>query len=418
MKISFIIPAYNEESTIEEIVKKVEETDLDLAKEIVLIDDGSTDNSKSIIKRLPKKYKKIYHSKNLGKGAAIRTGLKHATGDLIIIQDADLEYDPNDIRLLVKPILEEKADVVFGSRFMPYGMIKVQFFWHKIGNQIITLFTNIVLNQTFTDVETCYKLFKKEIIKELRIEEDRFGFEPEITIKISQMKCRIYEVGISYYGRNYHQGKKIGWKDGVRALICIFKYGILRKVFTGELLLERILREYRIRKILRHIKSWQNVCDIGCGKHMVLLKKINEISKNCVGVDKKIPPINYSNIKIKQFDIEDRIPMEDDSFDTVTLLAVLEHLDCEKRIIKEIYRILRPNGILLITVPTKKAKPFIEFLAFKLNIISKEEVSDHKRYYTKDNIKKLLLENKFRCKEIRHFEFGCNIFCKAEKVIT
>ncbi|MEW5692353.1 MAG: glycosyltransferase family 2 protein [Candidatus Hydrogenedentota bacterium] len=229
--ISFIIPVYNEKHTLEIIIDRVEKVNLGIEKEIIIVDDYSTDGSREIIKNLSDKYKKIFHDKNVGKGAAIRNGVKSATGDLIIIQDADLEYNPEDIKLLLPPIINNEADVVYGSRFLSGNPRRVIFFWHMVGNKLLTMLVNMVSNFNFTDMETCYKLFRSNIIKNIEIEEDRFGFEPEITLKICRMNCRVYEVGISYYGRSYEQGKKINWKDGVHALRCILKYGIIRKIF-------------------------------------------------------------------------------------------------------------------------------------------------------------------------------------------
>jgi len=229
--ISFIVPIYNEMHTLEVILNKVENVELGLKKEIILIDDCSTDGSRSFVENLPNHYTKIYQGKNMGKGAAIREGIKAATGDLVIIQDADLEYNPEDIKKMLKPILSGDADIVYGSRFISQEPCRALFFWHMVGNKFLTLLTNIVSNITLSDMETCYKLFKREVIKNIKIEENRFGFEPEITIKTSEMNYRIYEVGISYYGRGYKQGKKIGWRDGVEALKCIAKYGIIRRIF-------------------------------------------------------------------------------------------------------------------------------------------------------------------------------------------
>jgi len=229
--ISFIIPVYNEAATLKDLLKKVEEVDLGLEKEIILVDDCSTDGTREVIEGLPRHFKKIYQKVNMGKGAAIRTGVEAATGDLVIFQDADLEYDPNDIKEMLKPIFSGNADVVYGSRFVTHSCRRVLFFWHMLGNTVLTLLCNMVTNLNLSDMETCYKLFKRDIIKNIKIEENRFGMEPEITIKIAKMKCHIYEVGISYYGRGYEEGKKIGWKDGIAALKCIFKYGIVRRFF-------------------------------------------------------------------------------------------------------------------------------------------------------------------------------------------
>jgi glycosyltransferase involved in cell wall biosynthesis len=223
-KVSFVIPCYNEKGTIEAIVARVKEAPF--PHEIIIVDDCSQDGTRDILKEkvASRVDKVLFHEKNQGKGAALRTGFKAATGDYVIVQDADLEYDPAEIPLLLKPILDGKADVVYGSRFMGGGPHRVHYFWHYMGNRFLTLLSNMFTNLNLTDMETCYKLFKREVIQSIVIEEDRFGFEPEVTAKISAKGCRIYEVGISYSGRSYEEGKKIGWKDGVRALYCIVKY--------------------------------------------------------------------------------------------------------------------------------------------------------------------------------------------------
>ncbi len=230
MKLSVIIPAFNERNTIREIIRRVQA--VDLPKEIIVVDDHSTDGTREILHELQdpsgSSLKIIFQDLNQGKGAAIRVGVQHATGDAIVIQDADLEYNPKEFPKLFKPILDGRADVVYGSRFLGSEEHRVLFFWHYVGNGFLTLLSNMFTNLNLTDMETGYKIFRAEIIKKINIEENRFGFEPEITAKVAKMKCRIYEVGISYSGRNYAEGKKINWRDGIRALWCILKYGVLR----------------------------------------------------------------------------------------------------------------------------------------------------------------------------------------------
>lgn len=234
MMLSIIIPTFNEGKTLLNILERVEQSELPsgFQKEIIVVDDSSLDNTKEIVQEYQREnqdsnliYKK--HKTNKGKGAAIHTGIKHANGDFLIIQDADLEYDPNEYSVLLEPILQGHADVVYGSRFVGDKPHRTLYFWNYIGNRFLTFISNLFNNLNLTDMETCYKLFKIDIIKSLDLKEKRFGFEPEVTAKVAKIpSVRIYEVGISYYGRTYEDGKKIGWKDGVRALYCIVKYGL------------------------------------------------------------------------------------------------------------------------------------------------------------------------------------------------
>ncbi len=227
MILSVIIPCFNEVKTLNELLAAVKECGVE-DLEIIIVDDCSTDGTRELLKNLnDDTIKVLYHEFNKGKGAALRTGFKSATGDICIVQDADLEYDPKEFPLLLDPIIKNKADVVFGSRFQSGRPHRVVYFWHRIGNGVLTLLSNFFTDLNLSDMETCYKAFRTEVIKSIDIKENRFGFEPEITAKISKMDLRIYEVGISYYGRTYDEGKKIGWKDGVRAIYCILKYNLL-----------------------------------------------------------------------------------------------------------------------------------------------------------------------------------------------
>ena len=226
--ISVIIPVYNEVTTIKEIVKRVQS--VDLAKEIIIVDDASTDGTREALNELKEGegITVLFHESNQGKGAALRTACKDVKGDIVIIQDADLEYDPQEYSKLIRPIIEGKADAVYGSRFLG-GPHRVLLFWHYVGNKLLTLFSNMFTNLNLTDMETCYKVFKTSLLKELSIESNRFGVEPEITTKLAKLKCRIYEVDISYSGRDYGEGKKINWKDGVAAFYWIVKYNLWSK---------------------------------------------------------------------------------------------------------------------------------------------------------------------------------------------
>jgi glycosyltransferase involved in cell wall biosynthesis len=227
MKLSAVMPVYNEQATLARVVERVMSVGLEI--ELLCVDDGSTDGSREILAELQKQFPQMrifLQPQNMGKGAALRRGIQEATGDYVIIQDADLEYDPNDYRRLLEPLEAGQADVVYGSRFLGGGPHRVLYYWHSVANFFLTTLSNMITNLNMTDMETCYKVFRREVIQSIPIEEDRFGFEPEVTVKIAKRHLRVYEVGISYWGRTYAEGKKIGWRDGFRALWCLAKYAV------------------------------------------------------------------------------------------------------------------------------------------------------------------------------------------------
>lgn len=227
MKLSVVMPVYNEQATLRRVVERVLSVGLEV--ELLCVDDGSTDGSRQILEELQRSWPQMrvfLQPRNMGKGAALRRGIQQATGDYVIIQDADLEYDPAEYPLLLGPLENGQADVVYGSRFLGGGPHRVLYYWHSVGNRFLTVLSNMITNLNMTDMETCYKAFRREVIQSIPLEEDRFGFEPEVTVKIAKRQLRVYEVGISYWGRTYAEGKKIGWRDGARALWCLLKYAV------------------------------------------------------------------------------------------------------------------------------------------------------------------------------------------------
>lgn len=239
LKLSVVMPVYNERATLRTVVERVLAVPVEI--ELLCVDDGSYDGSREILSEIERQHSQVrvlVQPRNMGKGAALRRGILEATGDFVIIQDADLEYDPNDYPQLLQPLLANKADVVYGSRFLGSGAHRVLYFWHSVGNWLLTLISNCFTNINLTDMETCYKVFRREVIQSIPIEENRFGFEPEITVKVARRKLRIYEVGVSYSGRTYEEGKKVGWKDGFRALYCLVKYSM--KEASVEVALTRL----------------------------------------------------------------------------------------------------------------------------------------------------------------------------------
>lgn len=410
------MPAYNEEATIEASITRV------LAQpfidELVIVNDGSTDSTRQIIDNLAvPKVKVVHHEVNRGKGAAIRTGLNHLTGEIVAIQDADLEYDPADLEALIAPILSGVADVVYGSRFAANGPRRVLYFWHSLGNRALTLASNAATNLNLTDMETCYKVFRRAAVADLLIEENRFGFEPEFTVKVARAGLRIFEVGISYDGRTYAQGKKIGWKDGFSAVRCIAKYSVRESVRRRRQILLKApaMQQNELFQSLESLSSADNYydwiqelvepylgndsCEVGAGSG-TFTKRIADKVETLVALE---PDYGSYKALTSQFSNQsDRVrtihagaealdTVRKDSLDSVVLVNVLEHLENHKAVMQELARIVKPGGHIIIWVPASE----LLYSPFDLAV-------RHFRRYSKLELKALALDSGLQIVNIQH----------------
>lgn len=365
------MPVFNEQYFVEQIIDKILNVSLppEIKRELIIVDDGSSDGTREILKRIAKDYQGVvrlyFHDINRGKGAAIRTAIKHATGDICIIQDADLEYDPKDYEKLIRPILSGEADVVYGSRFLLSDYRRALFFWHSVGNKFLTTLSNMFTNLNLTDMETCYKTAKSNIFKSIPIRSNRFGIEPELTAKFAKRGCRIYEVPISYRGRSYDEGKKINWYDGLKAIWTILYFWIVDDLYEelhGHAILYRLSHTHRFNRwIASTLKDWvgESVLEIGAGIGNLTLKFFPRQSYTVSDIDQihldylKNRFGNLARMNVKKIDIEnpDDFNTLEEEFDTVICLNVLEHVNQDLQALKNMYRALSPGGRAIILVP-------------------------------------------------------------------
>lgn len=428
-RLSIIIPVFNEQSTVRKVISQVYRADsCGLKKEVIIIDDGSWDQTPRLLEK--EKFRGlniISHKKNRGKGWAIRNGLKSATGDIILIQDADLEYSPKDYPKLLAPFLKDAALVVYGSRELS-GENHHSYLSFHAGGKMVTILTNLLYGSNLTDVPTGYKLFRKEVLNKLPLRCKRFEFCPEVTARILKNKIPIIEVPIGYNARTREEGKKIKARDGIEAFWTLVRYKfpwkparILKKQPFGknnESFLDVFIKKIRLGKITRYMPKNSLVVDLGCGYKGYFLNKIARNINRGIGFDLEVnndglPP----NITLKTASVDQELPLADNMADVVTALAIVEHLNNPQILYKEALRVLKPNGTLIITTPSSKSKRLLEFMAFKLKIISSQEISDHKRYYNFGKIQQELMEAGFQKDRIETslFEMGLNMFVKAAK---
>jgi 2-polyprenyl-3-methyl-5-hydroxy-6-metoxy-1,4-benzoquinol methylase len=367
MKLSVLMPVYNESRTLRTIVKRVLSSPIDMEIELVCVDDGSTDDSLRVLRQLASDDERIVviaQPRNFGKGRAIRTAIEHMTGDVGIVQDADLEYDPNEYSRVIAPIVNGDADAVYGSRFASSEVRRVLFYWHSLGNKLLTTLSNMANDLNLTDMETCYKAVRADLLKSLRLTSDRFGFEPEITARLAHAGARIYEVPISYYGRTYAEGKNIGWRDGLEALWLVFKFRFLDNKATtdpGHATLESLgaapsVSRWMLSNFVAHLGD--RVFEAGCGsgnltEHLIDRRKLTVVDIDEAHVRRIHERFGHlENVEVEQGDLQNVDLYErSDGYDSILCVNVLEHLDKPELVVEGFHRMLNPGGHALILVP-------------------------------------------------------------------
>jgi dolichol-phosphate mannosyltransferase len=421
MKLSIIVPVFNETNTVSRVIRKLSALKIPkVQKEIIIVDDGSIDTTPSKIRKITariKDVKTIFHQKNLGKGEAIKNGIKQATGDYIIIQDADLEYNPDLIPLLINPIQKRQTEVVYGTRLkhLPYFLTEEKtflFLLHYLGNRIISLLMSIFYGQWITDIETGYKIFPKRALENINLEAKGFDFEPEITSKLLKSGYRILEIPISVYPRNYNEGKKFKtFKDGGIALWSVIKYKFQLESFLSQ------KRAKIANNLINNKLRKGRILDLGCGHFPYFLISTKFDQK--YGLDLHVDELTKKKIIFQRINLEKKkIPFPDNYFDVITMLAVLEHLRPENNlgVFKEIFRVLKPNGQLVMTTPSWWSALLLQFLS-RIGLISKIEIDDHKKLYNFEQVRNLLQKTGFLPKKIKNgfFELYLNMWFTAQK---
>ncbi len=409
--LSIIIPVFNERESIRRVLEAVERSDIGpIAKEVIIVDDGSNDGTRDILKSLEgdSRYRITYHDRNHGKGAALKTGFGLAAGEYILIQDADLEYDPADYVLLLRPILLKEAEVVFGSRNLESNNVPFSAVYFY-GGRVTTLLFNLLFGTRFTDIHTCYKLFPARLVPEiLRLPSDDFVFDAIELTRTLACAGRVKEVPIRYRARGRQEGKKLNWRHGVSCLLAMLKI---------RLGLDGFIARLRYRHMAGAAIDRRVVLDIGCGPEFLFLRSIRHRIAAGYGIDRRVRAGREGNISLIAADVDasPRLPLEDSSVDSVFMLAVLEHFAYPDRVLAEAGRVLRKGGMLYLTTPTPPAKPVLEFLAFRLGWIDAGEIREHKRYFSRADLLAALGHAGFQIVRHRFFELGFNQVTVAKK---
>lgn len=416
-RLSILVPCYNEISTIQTLFERLKSVFLGCEKEIIFVDDGSTDGTKEYLETLERQkiqnIKVLSHGKNLGKGTAIQTGLKHATGDYAIFQDADLEYNPQDISALLGCIEKTGSLVVYGSRNREIKNRHIYRLFY-FGSKVLTGIINIFFRQNITDPETCYKCVHLGLLRFIRLTEKRFGMEIEITAKIAKLGIPIHEVPISYQPRSFSEGKKIRSRDGVRALYLVFRY-FCTDLHFGPV--DQCIRFFRVRQAEKYRENFRgkSILDLGCGRQGFLGWRWREIAKEYVGLDSEIVPAKISHLTFIQDDISQiKKHFSGEYFDVVCGLAIIEHVDDPKKMARDSFTVLRAGGIILLTTPSRFSEPILKILSY-CKLINKGEIDAHKRYFTLSDAKALLQSAGFAPVAEKKFLFGFNSLVVAQK---